>query len=209
METPVDLLAAALLRDLIYVCGGRIEGGHCIKSTYCYSPQNNKWTKKASLKQKRYGHGAVSINGELFVIGGCNDNKEIFLSSCEKYDSHLNTWSFIKPMLTPRTCAGVAVLDGKIYVCGGESYENNSTNSVEVYDPIKKNWIHVAPMNVRRSRFIVISSLKKLYAIGGFDWTEQKYLSSCEVYDPEKNSWSFVASLPKATNDMAGCSVSM
>lgn len=150
----------------------------------------------------------MSVDGGIYVIGGKKWSLNTgFLCTCEKYDPQRDSWSFIKSMKTDRVYAGVAVLDGKIFVCGGKSNDSNSTNSVEVYDPSTDEWNYAASMNERRAEFTLISFDKKLYAFGGFDWTGDKPLSSCEVYDLEKDSWSFIASLPEARYNMVGWSV--
>ncbi len=58
----------------------------------------------------------VSLQGHLYAIGG-NDGSSS-LSSCERYDPHLNKWSPITPMNKRRAGAGVAQLNGHLYVVG-------------------------------------------------------------------------------------------
>ena len=48
----------------------------------------------------------------------------------------------------------------------------------------------MAPMNVTRSRVVLVSNMGRLWAIGGYDG--MKNLSTVEVYNPDTNSWSFV-----------------
>lgn len=138
----------------------------------------------ASLNQKRQGHGAVSLDVEIYVIGGMRRLTKVgYLYTCEKYDPQRDSWSFIKSMKRARALAGVAVLDGKNFVCGGKPNDNSSTNSVEVYNPSTDEWSYAAFMNGYRAEFTLISFKNKLYAIEGYDWTRENFLSSCEVYD--------------------------
>ena len=91
-------------------------------------------------------------------------------------------------MLNRRCRLGVAALNDKLYACGG--YDGNTfLRSVEVYDPAKDKWEHVAPMNVKRSRVALTANMGKLYACGGYDG--ESNLSTVEVYDPETNTWTF------------------
>ncbi len=88
--------------------------------------------------------------------------------------------------------AGAAVLNGRIYVCGG--YDGSKfLNSCEVYDQYPNAWAPVAPMNCARSRVSIVAYGDKLYALGGFDGTSN--LNSVEMYDPETNTWSFTTSM--------------
>lgn len=63
--------------------------------------------------------------------------------------SQVNTWTPIANMLSRRSSAGVAVLEGMLYVAGGND-GTSCLNSVERYNPKTNTWESVAPMNIRR-----------------------------------------------------------
>lgn len=63
--------------------------------------------------------------------------------------SQINTWTPIANMLSRRSSAGVAVLEGMLYVAGGND-GTSCLNSVERYNPKTNTWESVAPMNIRR-----------------------------------------------------------
>lgn len=52
-------------------------------------------------------------------------------------------------MLSRRSSAGVAVLDGMLYVAGGND-GTSCLNSVERFNPKTNTWEGVAAMNIRR-----------------------------------------------------------
>lgn len=52
-------------------------------------------------------------------------------------------------MLSRRSSAGVAVLEGMLYVAGGND-GTSCLNSVERFNPKTNTWEGVAPMNIRR-----------------------------------------------------------
>lgn len=56
------------------------------------------------------------FQGHLYAIGG-NDGVSS-LNKCERYDPFVNKWTNIACMNRHRAGAGVAVLDGFIYVVG-------------------------------------------------------------------------------------------
>lgn len=60
-----------------------------------------------------------------------------------------NTWTPVASMLSRRSSAGVAVLEGALYVAGGND-GTSCLNSVERYSPKAGAWESVAPMNIRR-----------------------------------------------------------
>ena len=65
----------------------------------------------------------------------------------------------------------------------------------ECYDAAKNKWCMVAPMATRRARLGISSAFGMVYAIGGFDGSQD--LSTVEVYNPKSNQWS--SSTPMGT----------
>jgi hypothetical protein len=56
------------------------------------------------------------------------------------------SWSTKAPLLTQHLDAGVAAVDGKIYVLGGEALGNPATPFNQEYDPTTDRWRDRAPM---------------------------------------------------------------
>ena len=88
----------------------------------------------------------------------------------------------------PRSVAGVAALDGLLYVIGGFD-GNNYLRDVDVYDPQTNSWTPVCPLNDKRSAASVAVMKGRIFAMGGFN---DQFMSSVEVYDPTINQWSYV-----------------
>jgi len=86
-----------------------------------------------------------------------------------RYDPDTRQWSYITPMLSPRSTAGVAPLDGKLHVVGGRD-SNSCLNTVESYDPHTNRWTSLPPMSVKRGGVGVTVLFEKLYAIGGHEF---------------------------------------
>lgn len=63
----------------------------------------------------------ILYQDNIYAVGG-NDGVSS-LDKCEKYDPLLNKWTFIAPMNRHRAGAGVAELDGYLYVVGKGSRE--------------------------------------------------------------------------------------
>lgn len=61
----------------------------------------------------------------------------------------VNSWTPVASMLSRRSSAGMAVLEGALYVAGGND-GTSCLNSVERYSPKAGAWESVAPMNIRR-----------------------------------------------------------
>jgi len=137
----------------------------------------------------------------LLVFGGV-DRDDDLVSSMERYDPSTNAWEeeAVSPMPTARENAGMAVLDGKLYVAGGESEDAGAaSNLVERYDFATNSSEAVAPLAEARYDLAVGVLDGKLYAVGGF--CDDGFLSSVERYDPATNAWEAVAPMAAARSD--------
>ena len=66
----------------------------------------------------RCGCGLALFRGQLWAVGGHDDEKNI-LSSCEYLDTASNTWMTGPPLNHSRCFLGLAVLDGDLWAVGG------------------------------------------------------------------------------------------
>ena len=69
------------------------------------------------------------------MIGG-RDKQRRPTSSVFRYNRVSENWQEIESMSISRSAPAVAVLDGYIYVMGGDIEGDNTTQSVERYDPV-------------------------------------------------------------------------
>ena len=140
------------------------------------------------------------------MTGG--SNIDAVFSSVERYDTLTNSWTTVAPMSTARERHAVAVLDGKLYACGGWNEANTALTSVERYDPDTNTWETVAPMKTARSESSAAVLDGKLYVAGGqselFDMSA--IVSTVERYDPSANVWEEVPPMIKARSDFVLCS---
>ena len=84
-----------------------------------------------------------------------------------------------------RSRHGAAAIGGKIYVTGGINQE--SLNSVCVYDPQADAWTQLASMSLPRQLHASTAVGGKLYVLGGLGTGASAGAS--EVYDPASDSW--------------------
>ncbi|MEO0202640.1 MAG: kelch repeat-containing protein [candidate division WOR-3 bacterium] len=97
-----------------------------INRIYIFDPSNNTFIQKASLKYPGDGLCAVILNNQVYAIGGGNNKLDISLRyhACD-------------------------VLEGKIYVFGGES-SNGISSKVLSYDPNSDSWTYITDMKTPR-----------------------------------------------------------
>ena len=98
----------------IFVIGGNIKN---LQECKVYDVKTEKWKKIAATNQPRLRSRAIVLNSRIFVAGGQWDKKP--LSSIEIYNPFENCWTLNGQMSTPLFGHSMAVLDGDIYVAGG------------------------------------------------------------------------------------------
>lgn len=107
-----------------------------------------------------------------------------------------DTWTSKTSMPAARWGAGGGVVNGKLYVAGGQN-SGGSLDTLVVYDPVTDNWNTKTPMPTVRSSVGGAVINGKLYVVGGNSAANQK-LATLEVYDPAANTWTTKAAMPTA-----------
>ena len=116
--------------------------------------------------------------------------------SNEAYDPATNTWTAKAPLPTSHMGNfSVAVLDGSIYVIGGNPGCVPATTTVEAYDPVSNTWTAKAPLphGVGAAAAGVVNGI--LYVAGGTD-NIGPFTGTLYAYDPGTNTWSTKAPMP-------------
>jgi N-acetylneuraminic acid mutarotase len=116
-------------------------------------------------------------------------------------------WTTKEPMPTARTVAAAGVVNGIIYVAGGEVANNCSpVHTLESYDPAIDSWTTLAPMPTARWRFAAAVTGGVFYALGGHGGCGGG-LPTNEAYDPATNTWTPKAPMPAARCCLAAAAV--
>jgi len=128
------LLGAAEAGGIIYAVGGSSDAAFWMATVEAYDPASDTWTTKASLPTARFGLGVAGIAGRVYALGGYTevDNYANLTPVLEAYDPATNSWTAKPAMLEARVYAGTAVLQGLLYVVGGDG---SNTGFVEAYHP--------------------------------------------------------------------------
>lgn len=102
-------------------------------------------------------------------------------------------WTQRAAMPTSRSRAAAAVIDGRLYVVGGET-ASGDTDAVEMYDPNFDTWQVLPPRPVAARNASAASLDGKLYVAGGCKGAVP--LASVHLFDPATQKWQAAASLP-------------
>ncbi|XP_057299757.1 kelch-like protein 18 [Hydractinia symbiolongicarpus] len=192
MQTPRCRHGLAVTGEFVYAAGGQYREGAAQSSlshVERYDPKTNTWSSVAHMLTRRSLLNVVALEGNLYAVGGCDENN-MRLNSVEKYNPSTDSWTFIPSMSACRSSPCV-VADKFLYVIGGVSYVGMALNSASKYDPHTNRWHNIASMNCSRASACCGVVNGKIYVIGGWDGTT--HLNSGEVYNPETDKWSFIA----------------
>ena len=102
-------------------------------------------------------------------------------------------WNRLNDMTVRRLSLGIAAVNGKIYMMGGEGIpvktdEPNYLDIVEEYDPASDEWKNKNNMPLPLSCFITATVNNKIYVIGG-QTTSFKDTNLVFEYDPLQDTW--------------------
>ena len=150
----------------------------------------------------RHSLVAASVNGVVYAIGGCFNGA---LRKVEAYNPAGNTlvlWHAKALHPAARSWpSGAAVINGKIYVPGGENGDGAPTKSLLfAYNPATDHWATKAAMPVASARGAVGAINGKLYVYTATNDGKSSFLYR---YDPSTNAWTKRATPPHANQSPA------
>ncbi len=171
MPTSRHGLSTCVVDGKIYAISG--YDGTNMATVEQYDPSSDTWTTKADLPTLRSHLATEVIDGKIYAIGGWDrrDGLDTVFSSVAVYDPATDTWTKRADMPTPRWSLASSVVNGKIYVIGGQTIADTGNRqglqAVEVYDPETDTWTQEVDMPTARRGLSASLVDGKLYAIGG------------------------------------------
>lgn len=204
----------------VFLIGGRVDidpsqtGDEAnTKTVEIFDLTNKTWQPAPEqLQETQQYHKCAVVEDTIYAIG---DHHPFSSPSVEAtgvvqvYDAAVGNWSYGTSMPGNQSVglAGVASLNGMIYVAGGVTLDDRSDSNRRLlqYDPVNDSWTQLADMNNRRHSFELVSFRGKLIAYGGvavfYDPISQTTIEAetnlTEAYDPATDSWT---QLPNATH---------
>jgi N-acetylneuraminic acid mutarotase len=179
----------------ILLCGACALVG--LLSLSSISLAQEPWTTKTDMPTARAGFSASVVDGKIYAIGGATIVNLVgpYLSTVEMYDPATDTWTAKAPMSTGRIYHYSAVVNGIIYVFGGDS-GNDTIGTVEAYDPASDSWTNKSNMSSARGAHRAVAVNGKIYVIGGTRSPDWPALKIVEEYDPATDTWTRKADMP-------------
>ena len=234
--TPIPIPPTAHAGPVVVAAGKRIyllcgyEGpvGHdfngdlrSLNVAAAYVPSTRTWHRlRPTLDPCLDATATAGPDGRLYVFGGGDTQYDSI--TAERFEpyygdwQYFGDWEYIAPPPNPlernkplrlHQAAAVTGSDGRIYLLGGEAYDEATRkgtvlNSVEIYSPTTNTWSFAPSMPIPRRAFAAVAGRDgRIYVIGGtsrstYDASDYPHLSSVNAYCPRTRRWSAVASLP-------------
>ncbi|KTG40152.1 hypothetical protein cypCar_00012316, partial [Cyprinus carpio] len=140
--------AGTIHKGIVYISGGHdYQIGPYRRDMLSYDPKTaDTWTERQAMILARGWHSMASLDDRIYVIGGSDDHEDSMerfdVLGVEAFDPQTDQWTKIAPLKYPNSEAGVAVLDGKIYVLGGYTWEAmDFSQGTQVFVPDKGQWV--------------------------------------------------------------------
>jgi N-acetylneuraminic acid mutarotase len=187
MPTKRGAPVAAAAGGKIYIIGGATSNPNeaflhpqrphrSIDTVEEYDPATDSWRPRTAMPTPRNHAVAGVVNGKVYVIGGRTGTAFITAGSSnidvvEEYDPAKDQWGPPRAkMPTARSAMAAGVIEGRIYVCGGESQDARmmqTFRTLEAYDPASNTWSVLPPMSVPRHGLAGAAIGDRLHFVSG------------------------------------------
>ncbi|MFA5039827.1 MAG: kelch repeat-containing protein [Candidatus Omnitrophota bacterium] len=139
MPTPRFNFGVAVIGNRIFTFGGWNRGE--LSTVEVHDTETNTWTKLSPMPTARSGMAVAVIGHQIWCFGGFDGR---YLDVMEVFDVDKNEWTTSKfKMTSPRNEAKAVVIDGMIWIIGGDSH-GEPIDLVEIFDPETGMWT-IAP----------------------------------------------------------------
>jgi N-acetylneuraminic acid mutarotase len=188
LPTPRGALGACVIGQKLYTVGGTTKSPFTdLAANEVYDL--NPWEAKLAMPTPRGWLSVAVVNDTIYAIGGGLPSAT---SKVEAYNPVTNTWTEKKDMLGQRRAAQAGVVNGIIYVIGG----NQSEQNCEAYNPVTNGWTRKSDRPESGGDLAVTVYNGLVYTFGGgYTGTAQK---NVYAYDPQTDSWTKKADMPTA-----------
>ncbi len=160
-----------------------LTGGFPNEQAHAFNTVSKTWSTTSLQSMPRGNNStAITLGDFIYVMGGRIGNSTNATNSVERYNRTSDQWEIVTPMQRRRASASSKVINGKIYVFGGESSEVLS--SVEAFDPLTNTWTEITDMPRKRAGMSSEMMNDMIYFFGGFTEAggEQTSLSTIDIF---------------------------
>lgn len=179
MPAPRCGYGLAVFNNKLYLFGG--WNGQTFEDTiFVFSPTANRWQKSAAKLPRPMGYmGAAALNEAIYVVGGYDGQQEF--AQTYAFDPATGHWQEKSPLNEKRGGLGLVSSHNNLYAIGGGW--KHPLNTSEKYNPQTDSWESFeTPFNSRWRNLGLAIIDTQIYAMGGWDGAEEKYIDSVVSY---------------------------
>jgi len=162
-----------------------------------YDPATDSWSTGAPIPVPEADAAATVLDGQLYVVGGCDNRQFCGTAGVLRYDPSTDKWQRLPDYPTPESWLGCGAIEEMIYCAGGQQSFGRVSTATYAYDPAANTWTRRAdvPMALWAMGYTVANG--KLLISGGVN----AGLSTNKgfAYDPVADAWS---PLPDSINQL-------
>lgn len=205
-----DEVRAAEVDGAIYVgTGVSLDDGKLtsLDEVFRFDPRGQTYEPVAPVPTRVDHPAFVGHAGALYVIGGYVD--ELPTAASWRYSPETGRWEELPSMRVARGSPAAAPIDGKIYVIGGSSGEQGSTEptaTVEIYDVATGSWADGPDLRTPRHHHAAAASGDRIVVLGGRG-DEDLSLDAVEQLDVSSGEWAALPALPLGSGGLAAVAV--
>jgi len=127
-----------------------------------FDPRTGRWMTMSPMPTARGCLTAVAMEDRILAIGGIGEGESnadcCVYATVEAYDPAEDTWVTLAPLGVPRAKLAAGLVEGKLYVCGGHTYDADECkdifhSTVEKYDSVNNSWQAVTALGISRACF--------------------------------------------------------
>lgn len=205
---PQSEYSVAEVNGEIYIMGGYPEDRITRRSVQIYNVNENTWRMGPDLPLPNNHGTAEVVNGIIYLIGGATGSSSSpggvgYQDAVWALDPQLGKWVQKSPMPTKRRGLNSAVINGKIYVAGGQPPQ---AFDFAVYDPAIDRWEVLPELPYGPNHFVVEAINGKFHAFGGrLQSNHTSELTDIHaVYNPVSRTWSMDTPVPRKSSGNNG-----
>lgn len=183
VPVPLGEVTTVVVDGILYVFG---QGD---ARTFAFDIAAGNWN--ANLAQRQFAgnhHGAEVLDGKIYLLGGLDNGSA---GQVQIYDIANDSWSLGAPMPWNGGSCVTALIDGLMYVGGGNLQGAGTAANFASYDPVADAWTSLGAMPTGVNHAASGTDGSKLYVFGGRQGMNvpQPGFDEVQVYDPVSNTW--------------------
>ena len=204
---PLAPLPEGLERFGLAAADGRIwaAGGYSAESgrepvadMWSYDPQADLWQSETPMPAARSAFAMVAYNNRLYAVGGTQEPGGIFV-----FDIETREWAALEaPAELRRRDAGIALVDGEIWVAGG-IVDRRAVTRVDIYNIDARAWRRGPDLPEARAGHALVYDGARVLALGGRGDDLRSTHATVFAAAPDARRWQAGESLTSARPEAA------